>query len=67
MKKIIITQISEKKIKAGNPLLQFEDFPNELSFNEGEIVELVDSRQAFVARAYLAKQKIGRASCRERV
>ena len=59
MKKIIITQISEKKIKAGNPLLQFEDFPNELSFNEGEIVELVDSRQAFVARAYLAKQNKG--------
>lgn len=59
MKKIIITQISEKKIKAGNPLLQFEDFPNELSFAEGEIVELVDSRQAFVARAYLAKQNKG--------
>ncbi|HEX5350766.1 MAG TPA: class I SAM-dependent rRNA methyltransferase, partial [Trichococcus sp.] len=59
MKKIIITQISEKKIKAGNPLLQFEDFPNELSFAEGEIVELVDSRQAFVARACLAKQNKG--------
>lgn len=59
MKKIIITQISEKKIKAGNPLLQFEDFPNELSFAEGEIVELVDSRQAFVAKAYLAKQNKG--------
>lgn len=59
MRKIIITQISEKKIKAGNPLLQFEDFPNELSFNEGELVELVDSRQAFVARAYLAKQNKG--------
>ena len=59
MKKITITQISEKKIKAGNPLLQMEDFPNELSFDEGELVELVDSRQKFVAKAYLAKQNKG--------
>ena len=59
MKKITITQISEKKIKAGNPLLQMEDFPNELIFSEGEIVELVDSRHAFVAKAYLAKQNKG--------
>ena len=59
MKKITITQISEKKIKAGNPLLQMEDFPNELSFDEGELVELVDSRQKFVAKAYSAKQNKG--------
>ncbi|CZQ84431.1 class I SAM-dependent rRNA methyltransferase [Trichococcus ilyis] len=59
MKKKTITQLSAKKIKAGNPLLQPEDFPNELSFEEGEIVELVDSRQAFVAKAYLAKQNKG--------
>ncbi|NCB65805.1 MAG: class I SAM-dependent rRNA methyltransferase [Bacilli bacterium] len=59
MKKITITQISEKKIKAGNPLLQMEDFPNGLSFAEGEVVELVDSRQTFVAKAYLAKQNKG--------
>jgi 23S rRNA (cytosine1962-C5)-methyltransferase len=59
MKKITITQISEKKIKAGNPLLQMEDFPNELSFDEGELVELVDSRPKFVAKAYLAKQNKG--------
>lgn len=59
MSRKTITQLSMKKIKGGNPLLQAEDFQSDLFFEEGEIVDLVTPKQEFVAKAYLAKQNKG--------
>lgn len=56
---ISIKRQAQKDIEKGNPLLQEVCFPNEITFKEGEIVELVGQKGEFVAQAYLAKQNKG--------
>lgn len=56
---LTIKRQAQKDIERGNPLLQEVCFPNQISFHEGEIVELVGQRGEFVAQAYLAKQNKG--------
>ena len=56
---LTIKRQAQKDIEKGNPLLQEVCFPNQISFEEGEIVELVGERGEFVAQAYMAKQNKG--------
>lgn len=59
MKKIPLKQKAIQRVIKGYPLLVEEDFSVPLKEAEGELVELVDSRNQFIAAAYLARQNKG--------
>ncbi|MGX6485500.1 class I SAM-dependent rRNA methyltransferase [Aerococcus sanguinicola] len=54
-----LKQEAAQALRQGRPLLQADDFMEEVFFNEGDQVYLTDSKGDFLAMAYLAKQNKG--------
>ena len=58
-KRINVHQKAVSSIKQGSPLLTQNTFPADISFIEGETVDLITPKGEFLAAAYLAKQNKG--------
>ena len=59
MRKLQLKPLATQRLQQGRKLLQPLDFKDELSFQEGEIVELYNPKNQFLAKAYLATQNKG--------
>lgn len=59
MRKLQLKPLATSQLKEGRKLLQPLDFKEEIWFDEGEIVELYNPNNKFLAKAYLAEQNKG--------
>ncbi|OQY08753.1 MAG: hypothetical protein B6I28_04230, partial [Fusobacteriia bacterium 4572_132] len=57
--RITIKDSDINKYKKKNPLIMQGDISGRRNFNEGEIVDLVDTRKRFIARGYIGTQNKG--------
>lgn len=59
MQKLKVKQTAQKAYDQGLKLVKEADFAHDITFEEGEVVELVDEKGHFLHQAYLARQNKG--------